>query len=316
VLQWTSSLKPLIISYRLSFVSRPDRFGMEARRILSADQLALQEQVLESLSDLIGRGEAILLVGSGCSRPMLPSWSELVEELAGLAHGCIPGGYALPDHAEDELEQLQHIVEAVRSQQDEHRCLERLEQKLVQLFHMNESGPTPLHEVLVALPFRGFLTTNYDRLLERALGPYDGDRAVDAQTDAPVLVSRGVRAIADPTRSETVIHLHGTGNRPHGMVLTIEDYEQAYGLADSAPGAGRQTRGPYARNILAALLMTRQIVFVGFGLRDPFLMRVLRDVTADWWEWDSPIHYAIMPIYEVNPDPALALGAALWTGPQ
>ena len=211
-----------------------------------------------------------------------------------------PNGYTPPHDRDSELDQLQYLVDAATSHQGDPPCSERLLQRLVKLFHLSPGDPTRVHEVLVELPFRGILTTNYDRLLERALGPSEEDRAVDVQTAAPLILSQAVRGIADSGKSEKVIHLHGTGADPREMVLTSSDYERAYGLAETPPGTRRQSRRPHARTLLSALLTTRRLVFVGFGLRDPILMRILGDVTADCWEWDSPVHYAIMPIDETN----------------
>lgn len=260
--------------------------------MLSPEQLVRQEQALESLAELVACKEAILLVGSGCSRPMLPSWGELVEELVRVADDCVDDGYTLPDDLEDKWDKFQHIHNAVKEHQKE-RCLERFRQRLVQIFHLNDASPGRVHEILTELPFRGYLTTNYDRLLERGLGEYDGDRALDIQTAVPILVGRGIRAITNPGKPEEVIHLHGTGERPEGMVLTTSDYMRAYEF-----GGRSSPHRTHARTLLSALLMTRQVVFVGFGLTDPFLMRVVRGVTEDWWEWDFPVHYAIMPIWE------------------
>lgn len=282
---------------------------MEPQRILTAEQAKAQAQVLESLSEVIRSGEAVLLVGSGCSMPMFPSWGELVQELAAVAAQCVPGGFTLPDRLKsDELEALQYIRDAMAKNQNGHHCLDRYEQRLIRLFEMNDRQPTTLHELLVALPFRGYLTTNYERLIERALdqarGPYEESRWIDVQTASPYFIGKAVRAMAYPAAPDRVIHLHGVNDRPEGMVLTTDDYRRAYEI----PGTGNaettssvtRYRPPYARVLLAALMMTRRVVFVGFGLRDPFLMRVLQAVTEHSWEWNEPIHYAIMPIEETD----------------
>ena len=274
---------------------------MEPPRILDPDQISQQQRVFHELVQVLRQREAILLVGSGCSMPMYPSWSQLIDDLAALASDCIPGGYILPSHIEGELEQLQHIRDACESHQDEHKCLDKIHQKLIRLFHEPKGGPSRIHDILVELPFRGYLTTNYDRLMERALGNPDGYGAIDVQTAEPLFLSQAVRSIVSPGDPKKVIHLHGTGEHPRRMVLTTSDYRRAYGLGHpDGQKAHHGTRPPQARRLLSALLMTRQVVFVGFGLNDPFLMRILKDVTAAGWEWDSPIHFAIMPLDEGN----------------
>jgi len=271
---------------------------MEQRRILSPDQVVHQEKVMDSLAAVVAGGESILLVGSGCSRPMFPSWGELVEKLAALAGGCIPTGYTLPPKfVEDKPAALQHIRDAVQQYQADAHCLERFERTLIRLFEMDGHDPGRIHELLVRMPFRAYLTTNYDKLIEYALPPGHEDRALDVQTAEPLYLSRAIRAITRSGAPEKVIHLHGIGDHPKGMILTTVDYQKAYGLAVGPPGGlTGLRRPPYAKTIMSALMMTRRLVFVGFGLEDPFLMRVLKNVTAEGWEWDSPVHYAIRPI--------------------
>ena len=279
---------------------------MERRRILTAEQAEAQAHVLDSVTEVIGSGESVLLVGSGCSRPMFPAWGQLVEDLAGLAAQCIPDGFTLPERLlDDEVEALQYIREAMAGHQQGDRCLDRFEQYLIRTFEMKNHQPTRLHELLVGLPFRGYLTTNYERLVERALdqarGPRGDGRSLDLQAAAPYYVAKAIRAMADAALAELVIHLHGMNEHPESMVLTTDDYHRAYGIPRGRSVAevpATRNRRPYAKVLLSALMLTRRVIFVGFGMRDPFLMRVLQAVTEHSWEWEEPIHYAIMPIEE------------------
>jgi hypothetical protein len=280
---------------------------MEPRRILTANQAEAQAQVLNRLTEVIRTGEAVLLVGSGCSRPMFPTWSDLVQQLAAVAEHCIPGGFNLPEFAVgEEIQALQLIRDAMEGHQEDRRCLDRYKQRLIQLFEISDHQPTRLHELLVSLPFRGCLTTNYEFLIERAIdqvrGPRGEERWVDVQSDEPFFIQKAIRTMVHPGPPEIVIHVHGTSKRPGGIVLTTSDYERAYGISEP-DGASEVLREPpeprpYAREVLRTLMTTRRIVFVGFGLRDPALMRVLQAVTEFGWEWDEPIHYAVMPLEE------------------
>jgi hypothetical protein len=105
------------------------------------------------------------------------------------------------------------------------------------------------HSLLASLPVNEFVTQNYDRLLENA---------ADA-VGRPVAVIPGQR-VTDASR--WLLKMHGTIERPDGIVLTREDYL-------------RYTEGRAAlAGIVQALLITKHMLFVGFSLGDPNFHRI------------------------------------------
>lgn len=116
---------------------------------------------------------------------------------------------------------------------------------------------------LVDWPFAGYITTNYDDLIERYLQDAGHAGWVGIGNTEPELPKLSGDV------SKLVWHIHGSVALPSQrsrLVLTGADYDEIY-LEDSA-----------VLHQLRAVLSTRRLVIVGFGLADIEFMRVLRRV--------------------------------------
>ena len=137
-----------------------------------------------------------------------------------------------------------------------------LEASVKKSLSVGNGGPGAMHQLLADLPFAGYLTTNYDDLLERALN------RVDPGWTAVGNVGDEVRK-ATGTAERVVWHIHGAAALDPSrsrLVITEEDYAQIY-LDESR--VFQQLRG---------LLTNRRIVVIGFGFRDSHMMQLLRAV--------------------------------------
>lgn len=114
--------------------------------------------------------------------------------------------------------------------------------------------PTRNHFLLTQLPFLGFVTTNYDCLLETALP--GGEIAVLSRSS-----SRELAACIQDHR-QFILKLHGDVHHVEDIVLAREDYEAL--LADET-----------LRTSLQTLFRASKPFWVGYGLADPDLALVL-----------------------------------------
>jgi SIR2-like domain len=122
--------------------------------------------------------------------------------------------------------------------------------------------PGKLVNLLVELPFAGYITSNYDHLLELAL------REQGHLGWVPVgNTENEVRKVSGEAPN-LVWHVHGTvyDTPQSSLILSEEDYDRVY-LEDS-----------YIVQQLRALLTQRRIFFIGFGFSDPELLRILKRV--------------------------------------
>jgi tetratricopeptide (TPR) repeat protein len=201
------------------------------------DMLSTHEYLLQEMS----AGNAVLFCGAGVSHGRYPTWNQLIRELA--------GEVGLQARNVDPLDLPQWYVEA--------RGRAALEERLVRIFDA-PAEPTTLQRTLVRFPWDVIFTTNYDRLLERAL--YEQGREVDVVVE-DVQVGR----VTERSRT-TLVKMHGCVSRPHSLIVSREDYD-AYEL-----------RHPATITYLQSLLSTRTFLFVGFSLRDPNFRSIYRIV--------------------------------------
>jgi hypothetical protein len=141
-------------------------------------------------------------------------------------------------------------------------------------------GPTESHRLLAELPITAYWTTNYDNLIETALG--SAGKVVDVKHDVNQL------AFTAPRRDAVVYKMHGDASHPAEAVLTKDDYER-FG-----------TRRHAFTTALAGDLVEKTFLFLGFSFADPNLDYVLARVRATF-ATNQRQHYCIMKIRAREP---------------
>jgi hypothetical protein len=133
--------------------------------------------------------------------------------------------------------------------------------------------PTENHALLARLPIGIYWTTNYDRLIERALET-SGKRA-----DAKYTVKQ--LATTRRGRDAVIYKMHGDIEHPADAVLTKDDYERYH-----------RTHGPFI-SALAGDLVEHTFLFLGFSFTDPNLDYVLGRIRATF-EGNQRRHFCLM----------------------
>jgi len=132
--------------------------------------------------------------------------------------------------------------------------------------------PSENHKILARLPIRTYWTTNYDRLIEKAL------EAVGKRVDFKYINEQ----LATTRYGHDVIlyKMHGDIERPDIAVLTKDDYEK-YHL----------THGPFI-NALSGHLVDTTFLFLGFSFSDPNLDYILSRIRVSYREHQRR-HYCV-----------------------
>lgn len=226
------------------------------------------------LGELMSRPDTIVFVGAGVSNwSGLPTWWELLQRLA------------------------EFLGENGRSAELVHRELANNDLLLAASFGFHQltrserceflrrhcyaplAEPAELHRAIVGLGARCFITTNYDGLLERTLREHRPGEYFDVVTP---LQQIEIATIVQANSEGFVFKPHGDISSCDSIVLTREDYRELHGAR---------------RNVLEAmrtLLVSRPVLFVGFGLRDPDFVLV-RDLISSTFGAHPAGHYALMP---------------------
>ena len=203
----------------------------------------------QHLADLINSGNAWAFVGSGVSVDAgLPDWKTLFilvsEELTGHAPSRIRISN-LPNLFDKLIQN--HGREAVCAQLKKHVN--------------NVDQPGKLHDLIALWPFKNYVTTNYDPLLDKALGPYPGWVSIGNTAPEAKKISGEV--------SRTIWHPHGLIGFPEEksrLIISQNDYDETY------------PAGSVILETLRMILRMRSLVFIGFGFNDPDLLLLLTNV--------------------------------------
>lgn len=257
-----------------------------ARRAANVEQeLAgvLGAELYDRITVLAGHartGRLVPFLGAGVSMGAgLPSWVGLLDEL--IAQAGMEADRAALDRI-DLRDRAALIQSRLGAGELERILLERLSAA---------SRVALQHQLLASLPVIEAASTNWDDLFERAWRDAGAGRIAVLPFDG--------QAGAD----HWIVKLHGTvrDGQLHGVVLTRDDYLRFGSERNALAG------------IVQALLLTRHMLFVGFGLSDETFHRIAHDVrqvldnTAQVRDHDGAYATSLSPSRH-------AVTAELWRG--
>ena len=132
--------------------------------------------------------------------------------------------------------------------------------------------PTPNHRILARLPIHTYWTTNYDKLIEKALE--------EAKKVPDVKYTLKQLSVPRPDRDVSVYKMHGDSEHPAEAVISKDDYE-AYPLKMGA-----------CVSALRGDLVEKTFLFLGFSFTDPNIDYILSRVRVQY-EQHQRHHYSI-----------------------
>lgn len=133
-------------------------------------------------------------------------------------------------------------------------------------------APTANHRILARLPIHTYWTTNYDKLIEKALE--EAKKVPDVKHELKQL------SVTRPDRDVAVYKMHGDVDHPADAIICKDDYE-AYPLTMSA-----------FVSALRGDLVEKTFLFLGFSFTDPNIDYILSRVRVQY-EKHQRHHYCI-----------------------
>jgi len=201
--------------------------------------------------------DVVFFVGAGLSRPLFPSWEVALEEL--VTQTSKRFGYT------DKEAELRSMLSngafldvadtcALDLGMNNYRAF--IEQQFDKDFTL-EDIPQP-YAALLNLQPRTILTTNYDRIPE-----------VGGQGRYRIFTNSNIGEAESAIRNNkpVVFKLHGNVTQQDSIVFTREEYQNTY-------------QNVSLRGFIEGLFRFRSVVFLGFGLTDPYFNSVLEKIYA------------------------------------
>jgi len=233
-------------------------------------------RVINAVRAFLAQEDTVLFIGSGISLwSGLPTWRSFITQLAtfldenGIESSLVKSELA----ASDLLQAASYGFDTLTKQQ-----IAAFVRNAVKL---GVAKPSAIHEAIVALGPTCFVTTNYDNLLEQALRRWKPDEFY-----RPAIINTQLAEIAEvlaARSSHFIFKPHGDASDSGSIILTREQYRLLL------PGGERQG----ALEALKTLLVTRPVLYLGFGLKDPDFL-LLRDTLSNIYKGAVRDHYAIM----------------------
>ena len=155
----------------------------------------------------------------------------------------------------------------------------RLTQLIFDQFSQTRT-PTRNHAILASLPIFTYWTTNYDKLIERALS--------DAKKIPDVKYTLNQLAVTRLDRDVVVYKMHGDVDHPGDAVISKDDYE-SYPIKMSA-----------FVSALRGDLIEKTFLFLGFSFTDPNIDYILSRVRV-LYEKHARHHYCIQKKVSIFP---------------
>lgn len=207
-----------------------------------------EEVVLTALADAARAGRLVPFVGAGVSASAgLPGWKELLADLGSevrLGSGRDRKALSSMDPRDAAMVLQRRLA----------RTDEDLDSALRRRFDRADR-PALTHALLGSLPIREAATTNYDRLFELAWAKGAGEKVSVLPRDD------------GSTAQRWLLKLHGDVDNPNRkLVLSREQYRQL------------ETESGAVGAVMQALLLTRHLLIVGYGLNDETFHRIAHEV--------------------------------------
>ncbi|MDP8238009.1 MAG: SIR2 family protein [Candidatus Hatepunaea meridiana] len=246
------------------------------------------EAVIRKLREIIKSGDAIAFVGAGASAGHYPLWEKLIEILAKEALDRDKVDQSGYNYWIKQTNKRPHqVVRGIRDALGTNlfgNCIREIFRPKI---GRNDKKFTETHEKLLRIPFKGYVTTNYDPGLLEARYEIRRDTGFTGYATWKDQDSVQRWFTNDIFKEEIcpILFAHGSYEKSDTIVLGIKEYRDAY-----------STR--VYRSMFEKLWGQDRLVFIGFGFSDTYLDFIVDDVITQTTGFaaSEPRHIALLSL--------------------
>jgi len=197
---------------------------------------------VDTYTKAIKESNAAIFAGAGLSIPAgFVNWKNLLRDIAA--------------ELKLDIDRENHLIAIAQYHYNEKgNNRHRLNQLLIDEFTQGTSV-TANHRILSGLPIQTYWTTNYDKLIEKAIEE-------EGKTPDTKITQENLSTNI-PKRDAVVYKMHGDVSLPDQAILTKDDYE------------GYNEKRPLFTTALQGDLVAKTFLFIGFSFDDPNLEYIL-----------------------------------------
>lgn len=236
----------------------------------------MENNRINGILSALKQDDCIIFIGSGISMwSELPSWNEMINELANYIEANGQDATLIRKEAfnGDLLQAASYGFGKLTNMQ--------IGMFMKQACRYGKAEPQLIHEKIIKLGCKCYITTNYDKLIENSISKYL------SQEPFMVVTNRQLSEMGNIMQARATNFIY----KPHGdvedvesIILTREQYRKLL------PNGERHM----ALETLKSLMVSRPVVYIGFGLRDPDFLYI-RNILSNIYQGNNiREHYAIM----------------------
>jgi hypothetical protein len=231
--------------------------------------------MIEKLRKILKQEDTVLFIGSGISLwSGLPSWSGLIQELVDfLKENGLDARLTEQELKRGELLQAASYGFDILTKP-------QFAQFIRKTSRLGSAQPHDIHNKITSLGPTCYMTTNYDKLLELSFQKWNSDKYFRTIVNTQLTETA---EIVGARSNSFLFKLHGDAENSDSIILTREQYRELN------PGGELN----HALETARTLMLSRPVVYIGFGLRDPDFL-YLKDLLYNTYKGGARDHYAIM----------------------
>ena len=240
-------------------------------REIETNRIALAE-----LSKAITNKVVFAFVGGGCSNKLhYPTWPELIKKIESEVKGRHAVDLQLYKNSDRCTKDYLWYAEILKGYLIEQEFYELMDKE----FKPKANMDSLYHQKLITIPFRNYITTNYDVILEHASYRLAVQLEQFCWRDEDTL-KKFFQELNDANSPRSIFHIHGIYNRSDSIVLTEKDY------------LGLYFEQELVSKVLWSIVSTFRMCFLGFSMDDLDLLSIFRKSRWDFGR-GKPRHFTL-----------------------